>query len=59
MLKFHVGKLRERNNSTKPKMISDTHEIYRFLVTSGIEFVNLMFASDAVVWASWRFIAKE
>ena len=40
-------------------MISDSHELYRFLATPGIEVVNLMFASDDVVWASWHLIAEE
>jgi len=40
------GKLTERNNRTKSKIISDPHEIYNFLATPGIEVANLMFASD-------------
>ena len=40
-------------------MISDPYELYRFLETPGIEVTNLMFASDYVVWASWRFIEEE
>ena len=40
-------------------MISDPYELYRFLATPGIEVTNLMFASDDVVWASWRFIEEE
>jgi len=40
-------------------MISDTHEIYSFLANPGIEVAILMFASDDVVWASWRFMAME
>ena len=46
------GKLTERNNRTKSKMISDPHDLYRFLATPGNEVANLMFASDDVVWAS-------
>jgi len=40
-------------------MISDPHKLYRFLSTSGIEVANLMFDSEDLVWASWRFIAEE
>ena len=40
-------------------MISDTHEIYSFLANPGIEVANLMFASDDVVWVSWRFMSEE
>ena len=40
-------------------MISDPHELYRFVATPGIEVATLTFASDDVVWASWRFIAEE
>jgi len=53
------GKLTERNNRTKSKMISDPNELYRFLATPGIEVANLMFASHDVVCASWRFMAEE
>ena len=54
-LKSMWGKLTERNNRTKSKIISDPHELYRFLATPGIEVLNLVFASDKVVWLSWRF----
>jgi len=53
------GKLRERNNRTKSKMFSNPHALYRFLATPGNEVANLMFASDDVDWASWRFMAEE
>ena len=53
------GKLTEKNNRTKSKMITDPRELYRFLVTPGIEVVNLMFASDQVCWASWRYAEDE
>ena len=52
-------KLRERNGRTRRKMISEHQELCRFLATPGIEVANLMFASDDVVCASWRFIAEE
>ena len=53
------GKLTERNDRTRTKMISEPQELHRFLATPGIEVANQMFASDDVVWASWRFIAEE
>ena len=53
------GKLTERNDRTRTKMISDLQELYRFLATPGIEVTALIFASDDVVWASWRYIAEE
>jgi hypothetical protein len=40
-------------------MITDPKELYRFLATPGIEVAALVFASDEVVCASWRFIADE
>jgi len=54
-----LGKLTERNNRTESKMMSDAHELCRFLATPSIEVVNLVFACDYVVWASWRFMAEE
>ena len=53
------GKLTERNDRTRTKLISDPQELYRFLSTPGIEVAALVFASDDVVWASWRYIAEE
>jgi hypothetical protein len=53
------GKLTERNNRTESRMVSDPNELYRFLATPGIEVTNLMFASDEVVWLSWRYSDEE
>jgi hypothetical protein len=33
--------------------------LYKFLVTPGIEVANMIFASDQVVWISWRFADSE
>jgi hypothetical protein len=52
------GKMIE-NNRTRTKMITDPQELYRFLATPGIQVAGLVFASDDVVCASWRYIAKE
>jgi len=41
-LKSLWGKLTERNNRTKSKMISVPHEIYIFLATPGIEVEKLL-----------------
>jgi hypothetical protein len=53
------GKLTDRNNRVRTMMITVPRELYRFLATPRIEVTNLMFASDDVVWASWRFIAEK
>jgi bisphosphoglycerate-dependent phosphoglycerate mutase len=53
------GKLTERNNRTKTRMISDPHELYRFLATPGIEVVSLLFATDTVVRCSWKYMEEE
>ena len=53
------GKLTESSNRTQTKLISEPHELYRFLVTPGIEVQNMMFASDDVVWISWQFLSEE
>ena len=49
----------KRSNRTQTKLISEPHEMYRFLVTLGIEVLNMMFASDDVVWISWQFSSEE
>ena len=53
------GKLTERSNRPQTKLISEPHELYKFLVTPGIEVLNMMFASDEVVWISWQFASEE
>jgi hypothetical protein len=40
-------------------MNSDHQELYRFLTTPGIEVTSLIFASDEVVWVSWRYSDEE
>jgi len=53
------GKLTERSNRTQTRLISDPQELYRFLVTPGIEVQYMMLASDDVVWISWQFSSEE
>jgi len=53
------GKLTERSNRTKTMLISQPAELYRFLVTPGVEVQNVLFASDDVVWISWQYSADE
>jgi len=53
------GKLTERNNRTQTKLISQPAELYRFLVTPGVEVQSMLFANDDVVWISWQYSADE
>ena len=53
------GKLTERNDRTRTKIITEPHEPYRFLATPGAEVTNLAFASDDVAWLSWKVNAEE
>ena len=53
-----LGVSLQRENRTQTKLISDPHDLYSFIAAPGIEVVNL-FASDTVVWASWRYTAEE
>ena len=53
------GKRTERENRIQSKLIWDPYEHYRLLATPVIEFVNLLFASYTVVWASWKYTAEE
>jgi hypothetical protein len=52
-------KLTERNNRKETNLISDPHELYQFLIMQGIEVLNIMFASDDVVWISWQFSSEK
>ena len=53
------GKLTERSNRTQTKLISQPAELYKFLVTPGVEVQNVLFANDDVVWISWQYSADE
>jgi lipopolysaccharide biosynthesis glycosyltransferase len=53
------GKLTERSNRAQTKLISEPHELYIFLVTPGIEVVNIIFASDDAVCISWQYSSEE
>ena len=53
------GKLTEANNRPQSQLITDPQELYRLLSTPGIEVTNLLFASDDVVWVSWRYRDEE
>jgi len=53
------GKLTERNDRTQRRVITEPKELYNFLSVPGIEVTNLAFASDDVVWISWKHSAEE
>ena len=53
------GKLTESNRRTMTELISNTRELYRFLATPEFDVVNLLFASDHVVWVSWKYAAER
>jgi len=41
------------------KMITEPKELYGFLATPGVGVMNLAFASDYVVWFTWKYGAEE
>jgi len=49
----------ERNDRTRTKIITESHELYRFLATPDVEVTNLAFDSDDVIWLSWKVSAEE
>jgi len=58
-LKSMWGKLTERSNRTQTKLISQPAELYRCLVTPGVEVQSMLFANDDLVWISWQYSADE
>jgi len=40
-------------------LISEPAELYRFLVTPGVEVQNVLFANDDVIWISWQYSAHK
>jgi hypothetical protein len=53
------GKLTERNNRPKTRIISEPQELYRLLATLGIEVGTLLFCIDDFVLVSWTFTEEE
>jgi len=53
------GKLTERSDRTQTRVITEPKDLFSFLSTPGIEVTNLAFASDDVVWISWKHSAEE
>ena len=58
MSQFDVGKI-DREKQQDAKLISQPAELYRFLVTPGVEVQSMLFANDDVVWISWQYSADE
>jgi len=54
-----VGKLTERNDRTQTRVVTEPKDLYSFLATPGIEVTSLAFASDDVVWISWKHSVEE
>jgi len=52
-------KLTDRNDRTMTKIISEPKDLYEFLATPGVGVTNLAFASDDVVYISWKRGAEE
>jgi len=59
LFEFPLGKIVREAESNPDQAELRTKKLYRFLATPGVEVVNLMFDSDRVVWASWRYTAAE
>jgi hypothetical protein len=53
------GKLTERSDRTQTVVIAEPKGLYGFLTIPGIEVLNMAFASDDVVWLSWKYAAEE
>jgi len=53
-----LGKLTERNDRTKTRVITEPKELYNFLSVPGVEKTNLAFAND-VFWISWKHSAED
>ena len=53
------GNLTDRSDRTRINIITEPHELYRFLATPCVEVTNLAFAIDDVAWLSWKVTAEE
>ena len=52
-------KLTETYDRTRTKIVTEPHELYRFLASPVVEVTNLAFSSDDVVWLSWKLSDEE
>jgi len=48
------GSLTDSNNRPKSKVIAESQELLRFLITPGIEVTDLLFSSDEITWITWK-----
>jgi hypothetical protein len=53
------GKLTDLSDRTQTVVIADPKGLYAFLTNPGIELRNMAFASDDVVWLSWKYSGEE
>ena len=45
MSEFALGKVTKKQNRNQTNLVSDLHELYRFIATPGFEVAKLLFAS--------------
>jgi hypothetical protein len=53
------GKLTERRERTQTMVIAEHKGLCEFLINPDIEVMNMVSASDYVVWLSWKYAAEE
>jgi len=54
-----LGNWTDRSDRTQTRINTEPKDLYIFLATPSIEVTNLAFASDDVVWISWKHSAEE
>lgn len=58
-LNSYCDKRIERQYRSQTKLISDPHEMHRFLAYSGIKVLKLLFGRDTVVWVSGNILLQN
>jgi hypothetical protein len=53
------GKLTECENRTGSRLVSEPHELYRFLAAPDVSVSDVLFANDDVAWFKWRYVDDE
>ena len=56
---LNVGELPHRNDRTRNNIITEPHEMYRFLDTPGIDVTNMTFHSNEVLSLTWKHVSEE
>jgi hypothetical protein len=49
----------QNQNKTQPSLVTSAKQFYELITSPGIEFSNLIFPKEEVVWISWKYTEEN